>query len=67
MILRFLLRVVRGFIRNEGLRLSGAVAYYTHLSVVPLSIIALIVLTKFIEEQQLILTLSTYLSMVALG
>lgn len=64
---RFLLRVGQGFIRNQGLLLSGAVAYYTMLSIVPLSIIALIVLTHFIEEQQLIVTLSTYLEMVIPG
>jgi membrane protein len=63
----FLLLVVRGFIRNQGLLLSGAVAYYTLLSIVPLSILALIVLTHFIEEQQLIHTLSTYLEMVIPG
>lgn len=63
----FWLRVVRGFMRNQGLLLSGAVAYYTLLSIVPLSIIALIVLTRFIEEQQLIHTLSTYLEMVIPG
>lgn len=63
----FLLRVLRGFIRNQGLLLSGAVAYYTLLSIVPMSIIALIVLTNFIEEQQLIHTLSTYLEMVIPG
>jgi YihY family inner membrane protein len=53
--------------RNQGLLLSGAVAYYTLLSIVPLSIIALVVLTQFIEEQQLIFTLSTYLEMVIPG
>jgi membrane protein len=63
----FLLRVVRGFRRNQGLLLSGAVAYYTLLSIVPLSIIALILLTRFIEEQELIHTLSTYLEMVIPG
>jgi len=63
----FLLRVARGFMRNQGLLLSGAVAYYTLLSIVPLSIIALIVLTNFIEEQQLIHTLSIYLEMVIPG
>ena len=47
--------------------MSGAVAYYTLLSIVPLSILALIVLTHFIEEQQLIHTLSTYLEMVIPG
>lgn len=63
----FLLRVMRGFKRNQGLLLSGAVAYYTLLSVVPLSILALVVLTHFIEEQQLIHTLSTYLEMAIPG
>ena len=63
----FLLRVGRGFKRNQGFLLSGAVAYYTLLSIVPLSIVALIVLTNFIEEQQLIHTLSTYLEMLIPG
>lgn len=63
----FLMQVVRGFIRNQGLLLSGAIACYTLLSIVPLSIIALIVLTQFMGEQQLILTLSTYLEMAILG
>ncbi len=65
--LRFLLRVSRGFISNKGLLLAGAVAYYTLLSIVPLSILALVVLTQFVEEQQLILTLSTYLNMAVPG
>ena len=52
---------------NKGLLLAGAVAYYTLLSIVPLSILALIVLTHFIEEQQSILTLSTYLEMAIPG
>lgn len=66
-LLRFLLRVGRGFIANKGLLLAAAVAYYTLLSIVPLSILALTVLTQFIEERQLILTLSTYLDMAVPG
>jgi membrane protein len=64
---RFLLRVLRSFKRNQGLLLSGAVAYYTLLSIVPMSILALVVLSHFIEEQLLIHTLSTYLEMVIPG
>lgn len=63
----FILLVLRGFIRNQGLLLSGAIAYYTLLSIVPLSILALIVLTHFTEEQQLVHTLSTYLEMMIPG
>ena len=64
---RFLLRVVRGFKRNQGLLLSSAVAYHTLLSIVPLSILALIVLSHFIEEERLIHTLTTYLEMLIPG
>ena len=63
----FLLRVLRGFMRNQGLLLSGALAYYTLLSVVPLSILALIVLPHFIGEEQLFHILSTYIGMVIPG
>jgi membrane protein len=63
----FVLRVVRSFSRNQGILLSGAVAYYTLMSIAPLSILALVVLTQFIEERQLISTLSTYLEMVIPG
>ena len=63
----FLLRVLREFKRNQGLLLSGALAYYTLLSIVPMSILALIVLSNFIEEEQLFHTLSTYLEMVIPG
>ena len=63
----FLLRVLRGFKRNQGLLLSSAVAYHTLLSIVPLSILALIVLSHVIEEVQLIYTLSTYLEMIIPG
>jgi YihY family inner membrane protein len=63
----FLLSVVRAFKRNQGLLLSGAVAYYTLLSIVPLSILALIGLSHFVEEEQLFYTLSTYLEMIIPG
>ena len=63
----FLLRVLHGFKRNQGLLLSGAVAYYTLLSVIPMSILALIGLSHFTEEEQLFHTLSTYLEMIIPG
>jgi YihY family inner membrane protein len=64
---RFLVRVLRGFKRNQGLLLSGAIAYYTLLSIVPMSILALIVLSHFIGEELLFQTLSTYLQMIIPG
>ena len=63
----FLLRVVRGFMHNQGLLLSGALAYYTLLSIVPMSILFLTGLSHFIAEEQLLRTLSTYTGMVIPG
>ena len=63
----FLLRVLRGFMRNQGLLLSGALAYYTLLSIVPLSILALIVLPHFIGEEQSFYILSNYIGMMIPG
>lgn len=63
----FIVLVVRGFINNQGFILSAAVAYYTLLSIVPLSILAIVVLTNFIDDQPLIQTLSTYLEMLIPG
>jgi YihY family inner membrane protein len=66
-LLGFAMKVLRGFKRNQGLLLSGAVAFYTLLSIVPMSIIALIVLSHFIGEERLFHTLSTYIEMVVPG
>ncbi len=63
----FVIRVACAFTRNHGLLLSGAVAYYTLLSIVPMSILSLVVLTHYMEEQLLIHTLSAYLEMVIPG
>ena len=63
----FLARVLSDFRRNQGLLLSGAIAYYTLLSIVPLSILALIGLSRFAREEQLFHTLSTYLEMIIPG
>jgi membrane protein len=59
--------VLRGFKRNQGLLLSGAVAYYTLLSFIPLSILILIVLSHFVGEEQLFTTISTYMEMALPG
>jgi len=63
----FLCNVAQDFRRNQGFLLSGAVAYYTLLSVVPMSILALTVLSHFIGENQLVNTLATYLDIIIPG
>lgn len=53
--------------RNQGLLLSGALAYYTLLSIVPMSILFLTGLSHIIGEEQLFNTLSTYTGMLIPG
>ena len=53
--------------RNQGLLLSSAIAYYTLLSIVPMSILAIIGLSHFVKEDSLLQTLSTYVGMVMPG
>jgi YihY family inner membrane protein len=61
------MNVLRSFKRNQGLLLCGAVAYYTLLSIVPMSILALIGMSHFVEEEQVVHTLSIYLEMIIPG
>ncbi len=63
----FLAGVARDFRRNQGFLLSGAVAYYTLLSIVPLSLLALTVLSHFFGTEELVKTLSTYLKLMMPG
>jgi YihY family inner membrane protein len=60
---RFARDVVRGFLNNQGLLLSGAVAYYSLLSIIPACALVLLLLSSFIEPRLLIETLSGILSM----
>jgi YihY family inner membrane protein len=63
----FLLRVFRSFRRNQGMLLSGAVAYYTLLSIVPMLILTFIVLSHFMDKEQLFHTISMHLEMMIPG
>ena len=61
---RLFLNVLHNFRENQGLLLAGAIAYHTLLSVVPMLILTLIVLSHFIEEYKLLQTISTHLGMI---
>ena len=60
---RFSLDVLKGFQKNQGLLLAGAVAYYTLLSIIPVFALVLIVLSSFVETPILLETLATFLTM----
>ena len=60
---RFCGDVLRGFMANQGLLLSGAVAYYSLLSIIPVLALMLLVLSNFVEPRLLLDTLTGFLSM----
>ena len=51
---KFMWRVVKGFKRNQGLLLSGGVAYNSLLSIIPMLALILIGLSQFIEQEKLL-------------
>lgn len=65
--LAFVTQTWRAFRANQGLLLAGAVAYYTLLSIVPLMILLVIVLSHVIDADRLMLTLARYLEIVVPG
>jgi YihY family inner membrane protein len=65
--LAFAWGVVKGFRANQGLLLAGAVAYYALLSIVPFLMLVVVVLSHFINEAELLLTLRRYLELLLPG
>ena len=61
---RFILQVFRGFRASQGLLLAGAVAYYALLSIIPLITLILLMLSQFIDHQQLLDTLQQNIAVV---
>ena len=61
---QFLWRVLKGFKRNQGILLSGAVAYYGLLSIVPLLALLLIGLSHFMAEEALLGSVQTHLEFI---
>ncbi len=59
--------MLKSFGANQGYLLAGAIAYNTLLSILPLLILALIVLTHFVDQGALLATLARYLDLVVPG
>ena len=60
----FSLRVINGFRANQGFLLSGAVAYYTLLSIVPMFALIMVALSQIQETQGLLDTLRESLVLI---
>ena len=65
--LRFAWESAKAFKANQGLLLAGAVAYYALLSIVPLLILTVLTLSRFIEEGELLATVGRYLEWLLPG
>lgn len=63
----FIKQVIKSFQANQGLLLSGAVAYYTLLSIIPLFSLILIMLSYVVEPDQLLKITSEYINLVLPG
>jgi len=60
-LLAFALQILRGFQRNQGLLLAGAIAYYALLSLLPLLILSVVGLSHLVERSVLLNTIALYL------
>jgi len=63
----FALGTLKAFRANQGLLLAGAVAYYALLSIVPLLILVVIVLSHVVDQAALLGTLGRYLEWLLPG
>ena len=63
----FTLRVLKAFQKNQGLLLSGALAYYLLLSVIPLFTFLLLMLSHVVDEAALLATLHRYIGLIIPG
>lgn len=64
---QFIRQIFISFRANQGFLLSGAIAYYTLLSIIPMMALILVMLSQFQESQQLLAVLREYLAMVTPG
>lgn len=63
----FTLQVLKGFRANQGLLLSGAVAYYSLLSLIPFFILLMIILSHFIGQDFLLTSIRQSLEIIVPG
>ena len=64
---RFTRQVVTAFQKNQGLLLSGALAYYVLLSIIPLFTFLLLMLSHVVDEAALFATLRRYIGFIIPG
>ena len=64
---KFVAQVLIAFRKNQGLLLSGALAYYMLLSIIPLFTVLLLILSHFFDKGTLLITLQRYIGIIIPG
>lgn len=67
-LVRFIIRVLRDFfLRNHGLMLTAAVAHNMMLSLIPLCAVLMVIFSHFFDQQLLMETMASEISLIAPG
>jgi YihY family inner membrane protein len=61
---KFVLRVVKAFLANQGILLAGSLAYNSLLSAIPLVAVVVMALSYFVDQQLLLNTIATELRLL---
>jgi membrane protein len=64
---RFSTRVFQSFLQNQGFLLAGAIAYYTLLSIIPMLVLILVMVSQFQDPHRLLKVLQDYLWIITPG
>lgn len=61
------MQVLRSFLKNQGFLLAGAIAYYTLLSIIPMLVLILVVVSQFQDPQRMLNIIHEYLWIITAG
>ena len=63
----FAKQIMQSFLKNQGFLLAGAIAYYTLLSIIPMLVLILILVSQFQDPQHMLKVMQEYLWIITPG
>jgi membrane protein len=64
---QFSKQVFQSFLQNQGFLLAGAIAYYTLLSIIPMLVLILVLVSQFQDPQRMLKIMQEYLWIITPG
>lgn len=64
---QFVKQVMRSFLKNQGFLLAGAIAYYTLLSIIPMLVLILVLVSQFQDPHRMLKVMQDYLWIITPG